>query len=237
MFWNKFKNTAIVLLLAVFTVIGGGFAFRALAGDEQPSQPETRKEAGVKKDQAKAQPTADKSPLETVKEPWGVTTQGLQMSLSATRDSKAGIPEFQVSFRNVGEQDVHLNLGIMLGNGKVQLPDKIHLFLTDAQGKTQDLHFADKRYLGIAGRVDDYVVPLRVGSVYTLKLPLSQFWSPTTEEFALHLKEGKYQVSAQLEGVGAKHSNLDLRMHFWEGKLQSNVLKLEQKSPAETGTK
>ena len=31
-------------------------------------------------------------------------------------------PEFEVAFQNMGEQDVSLNLGIMLANGKVQLP-------------------------------------------------------------------------------------------------------------------
>ena len=106
------------------------------------------------------------------------------------------------------------------------MPDHIRLKLTDAKGKTRELHFSDKRYPGIAGRVDDYVVPLRVGSVYTLKLPLSQFWSPATNEFTLELTPGTYQISAQFEGSGAKHDSGKFVMNFWEGKLQSNTLTL-----------
>ena len=164
----------------------------------------------------------------TSQEPWGVTAQGLRMSLSATGRDKAGNPEFQVAFANVGEHDVTMNLGMMLANGKAQLPDRIRLHLTDAQGKTRELHFSDKRYPGIAGRVDDYAVPLRVGSVYALKLPLSQFWSPSTNEFVVESKPGKYHVSAQFEGGGAKHDSGKFILNFWEGKLRSNTLTLEQ---------
>ncbi len=176
-------------------------------------------------------PADAKSPPEASKEQWGLTTQGLQMSISATGKDKVGNPEFQVAFRNVGEQDVTLNLGMMLANGKPLnggkslFPTNIRLNLTDDEEKTRELHFFDTR---VAGRVDDYFVPLRVGSVYTLKLPLSQFWSPSTKEFTLELRPGKYQVSAQFEGGGAKHDSGRFLMNFWEGKLKSNTLKLEQ---------
>jgi hypothetical protein len=213
MFWNKIKNGAMVLLLVVFTVIGGGFAFRAPAGEDQPKQPEDRTETTAR---------------EASKEQWGLTTQGLQMSISATVKER-GNPEFQVAIRNVGEQDVTLNLGMMLANGKPLkggkslFPTNIRLNLTDPKGKRRELHFSEP---GIAGRVDDYVVPLRVGSVYTLKLPLSQFWSPNTKEFTLELKPGKHQVLAQFEGSGAKHGSSKFIMNFWKGKLQSNTLTL-----------
>jgi len=159
---------------------------------------------------------------------WGLTTNGLQMSLSVLADGNREDPEFEVAFRNMGEQDVSLNLGIMLANGKVQLPDKIHLSLMDGSGRSRDLHFSDKRYASVSGRVDAYVVPLRAGSTYTLKLRLDQFWLPDTEEFRLKLKPGRYQVSAQFQGVGAETSNPDMAgvelMNFWKGKLQSNVV-------------
>ena len=163
---------------------------------------------------------------------WGTQVNGLQMSISAVDSSEADVPEFQVAFRNAGEQDVTLNLGMMLANGKVQLPNRIRINLTDGSGKTRKLRFADKRYGFVAGRVDDYIVPLRAGSIYTLKLSLNQFWSPDTKEFALKLSTGKYQVTAQFEGGGASAVNLDMPgiklMNFWNGKLQSNTLELER---------
>jgi RNA polymerase sigma factor (sigma-70 family) len=227
MFWNKIKNGATVLLLVVLAVVGGGFTFRSLADGQQPNQPQARKEVAVGKEQNKAEPEADKTPQDASKEQWGSTTQGLQMSISVTGKDRVGNPEFQVAFRNVGEQDVALNLGTMLANGKVQLPDNIRLTLTDDNGKVRELHFSDKRHSRVAGRVDDYVVPLRAGSAYTLKLPLSQFWSPNTTEITLELKPGKYQVSAQFEGGGAKHESGRFIMSYWEGKLQSNTLNFE----------
>lgn len=160
---------------------------------------------------------------------WGAPVDGLQMSISATHSSNLDTPEFQVSMWNIGEQDVTLNLGTMLANGKVQLPERIGLNLTDSRGKTRKLRF---RYPAIAGRIDDYVVPLRAGSIYILTFNLDQFWSPDTKEFQLKLPPGKYQIAAQFEGGGVKTSNLDMPgiklMNFWKGKLQSNALAIER---------
>jgi hypothetical protein len=159
---------------------------------------------------------------------WGPATDGLQMSLSVLTTGQRENPEFEVAFRNLGEHDVSLNLGMMLANGKVQLPGKIHLQIVDGSGRSRELHFSDKRYAAVAGRVDDYVVPLRAGSTYTLKLRLDQFWSPDTQEFALQLKPGRYELSAQFQGGGAEHFNTGMEgmklMNFWKGKLQSNVV-------------
>ena len=163
---------------------------------------------------------------------WGVPVEGLQMSISVVDSHNLDVPEFQVALRNAGTKDVTLNLGLMLANGNVQLPQNISLNVTDASGKTHKLKFFDRRYPGVAGRVDDYVVPLRAGSSYTLKLSLDQFWSPDTKEFQLKFFPGKYQITAQFEGGGAKTSNLDVPgiklINFWLGNLQSNIIMVEQ---------
>ena len=159
---------------------------------------------------------------------WGAPVGGLQMSVSAVDSINAGVPAFQVALRNVGEQDVTLNLGVMLANGKVQLPERISLNLTDAAGRTRALRFFDKKYPAVAGRMDDYVIPLRAGSTYTLALNLDQFWSPATKEFQLELLPGEYRIFAEFEGGGAKVDNLDMPgmrlMNFWGGRLRSNAL-------------
>lgn len=163
---------------------------------------------------------------------WGAPVDGLQMSIAAGDPGDADGREFQVALRNVGKQDVALNLGIMLANGKVQLPERISLDLTDAGGVTRKLKFFDKRYPAVAGRVDDYVVPLRAGSTYILTVNLDQFWSPETKEFKLSLPPGKCQIVAQFEGGGARAGNLDMPgirlMNFWRGKLESNALAVER---------
>jgi hypothetical protein len=163
---------------------------------------------------------------------WGAPIDGLQMSITALNSGDMSVPVFQVALRNIGERDVTLNLGIMLANGKVQLPDRIRLSLIDAGGSRRELRFFDKRYPAIAGRVDDYVVPLRAGSTYILTLSLDQFWSPDTKEFQLKLSRGQSQVVAHFEGGKARTGNLDMPgiklMNFWEGELDSNALAVER---------
>ena len=163
---------------------------------------------------------------------WGPTADGLQLSLSTADAGNRDAPELQLAVRNVGDHDVTLNLGSMLANGKVQLPYNISLSFTDAKGKTRTFKFADKRHSLVAGRVDDYVVPLRVGSIYTLRLTLDQFWCDETKEFEVELLPGRNHLTAQFEGSGAKLVNTDMPaiklMNFWLGRVQSNTLALER---------
>ena len=154
----------------------------------------------------------------------GAAVDGLQMCLSASGSN------LQLALRNVGDHDLTLNLGIMLGNGKVQLPDRIAMKFTDALGKTRVFKFGDLKYGFIAGRVDDYVVPLRVGSSYTLQLTLDKFWCQETKEFSISLLAGENYLTAQFEGAKASAVNLDMPgialMHYWLGKVESNTVTL-----------
>jgi len=151
------------------------------------------------------------------------------MSLSSPEPNDSGL---QLALRNVGDHDVTLNLGWMLANGKVQLPKYISINLTDGKGKTRLFQFSDKMHSNVAGRVDDYVVPLRVGSMYTLTLRLDQFWCQETMEFEMNLLPGENRLTAQFEGRGAKQANLDMPamrlMNFWLGKIESNTLIIER---------
>jgi len=153
----------------------------------------------------------------------GSATNGLQMSLSVVVNGHRDNPEFEVAFRNVGERDVCLNLGFMLDNGGVQLPNKIQLNLLDASGRNRELLFSDRRYPGVAGRLDDYLVPLRAGSTYTLKFRLDQFWSPSTKEFVLKLTPGRYEISVQFQEERPETRNL---IRLWEGQIQSNTVEI-----------
>ena len=99
---------------------------------------------------------------------WGTAVDGLQMSISIITDADPKVPSFQVGLRNVGDKDIILNLGAMLANGKIQEPDALIFMITDANGRTLRAHFHG--VWSVDGRVDDYIVPLRAGSMYTLRL-------------------------------------------------------------------
>jgi len=66
-----------------------------------------------------------------------------------------GVSDFDSEHQQGG---LVLNLGSMLANGKVMFPEAVRLSLTDPAGYARELHFFDRRYPGIAGRVDDFIV-------------------------------------------------------------------------------
>jgi hypothetical protein len=159
---------------------------------------------------------------------WGATVEGLQMSVAVADEGKAGEPELLFTIRNVGEKDVILNLGMMLANGKVQLPNRISFSLTDSDGKAREFHFFDPRHAVVAGRVDPYAVPLRSGSAYALRIGLDNFHYSNASEWgvASKLPAGRYQITARFEGDGAMLSYLVAPS--WAGRLQSNTLTFEK---------
>lgn len=164
---------------------------------------------------------------------WGPAVDGLVLSLSAAESHQGDALELQLALRNDGDHDVTLNLGSMLANGKVQLPDSISLNFIDAAGRARTFKFCDKNHsFYVAGRRDDYVVPLRAGSTYMLRLNLDQFWCADTNEFEVKLLPGRNQLMAQFEGTAAQHVNLDMPaiklMNFWLGKVRSNTLEVEK---------
>jgi hypothetical protein len=154
---------------------------------------------------------------------------GIQMSLTSTDGDGRNL---LLTFQNVSDRDATLNLGIMLANGKLQSPSYVFLKFTDSFGYERLFEFADKRYGAIGGRVDDYVVPLRVGSAYTLKLTLDQFWCSKTNEFEITLMSGENRLTAQFEGHGANYINGDMPgirlMNFWLGRIESNTLTIKR---------
>lgn len=165
----------------------------------------------------------DKSPD---KPEWGTPLDGVELSVSAAASPKAAIPEIQLELQNIGDKDVTLNLGIILANGKAQLPDSFSLDITDANGKTRSFEFFDGKYAAIAGRVDDYIVPLRAGSIYTLKIGLDKFYSSKENLIGSNLPAGKYQIIANFNGDEATPINSE--MIIWHGKLQSKTLAFEK---------
>lgn len=69
----------------------------------------------------------------------GPAVDGLQMRvyLAQAAAAQSSIPKLRVEFRNVGEKDLLLNLGIMTGHGAEQYPTAVLLILVDAQGSEE----------------------------------------------------------------------------------------------------
>jgi hypothetical protein len=162
---------------------------------------------------------------------WGPPSAGLQLGVSASAGSTAGAFSVDVSFKNTGPDDVVLNLGHMLANGKVMFPDAVRLGLTDPSGRTCELHYFDRRYPVIRGRVDDFIVALPAEAVYTLRLTSDRLWCAAAREPRTTLPPGRHRVVARFEGTGARTTNLDMKgiglLAFWKSTIESGQAAFE----------
>jgi hypothetical protein len=159
---------------------------------------------------------------------FGAALNGLQLRIIPVT-SGSGLPadvKFDVALENVGGSDFVVNLGTMLANGRVMWPDAIRLMLTDPAGRSRELRFSSGRAAGIAGRIDDYIVALRAGSTYTVRVSLEDYM-PDGPRVAT----GRYKVAAQFAGRRPNGVNPDMQgvalLNFWSGTAHSNVADFE----------
>jgi len=164
---------------------------------------------------------------------WGEAVSGLQMTiyLDQAQGVQPKTPKFRVELRNAGKNDLILNLGIMLANGKQQYPNAVVLTLTDAQGRPRRLDLRGPA--AIAGRADPFVLPVPVGATFSIPVDLDKYWPATSKEFDYKLKPGTYSLEAQLtgRGVSQQEANLDAKgialMPYWKGTATSSQLRFE----------
>lgn len=155
-----------------------------------------------------------------------VELQTGHLELNVIRETTEGC--FRAELRNAGAQALVLNLGIMLGNGKTQYADRIHLLLTGSDGKR--LHLDMLGPAMVNGRVDPMVVPLPPGATFTLPIDLRNYIAPREKVGDLALDPGHYTLTAEYEGVGVSQAsaNLDMKgialMPYWIGDLDSPAL-------------
>ena len=115
----------------------------------------------------------------------GASADGLRIGISAATET---IPsqgaKFIVALQNTSKADFVLNLGVMLGNGKVMVPNAVHLLLTDRiLGNTHVLHFCGGPP-AIMGRLDDYTVALQAGATYAFPVSLDKYCGPAPRGWA-----------------------------------------------------
>ena len=163
---------------------------------------------------------------------WGESTSGLRIGISASSGTLSATGgDFRIALENIGSSDFVVNLGFMIGNGKVMFPRAVRLSLVGPGGDTQNLEFLDRGYPGVAGRMDDFIVALRAGSTYTFATSLDHYWSTTAKQFPWPLAPGRHRIVARFEGQGAVILNSDMQgvglLNFWKGTTQSGNLDFE----------
>lgn len=167
----------------------------------------------------------------------GSVKEPVALQLSVAPGSLDQPLAFHLIVENRSETDVIVNLGQMLANGKVMMPDAVRLMVQDAAGNSRELLFADHRFAGVRGKVESYLVPLRARSAYSLNLSLQDYWCPGTngtKEFQpITLQPGEYHVHAVLESKavrdGIKGTNV------WKGTSTSAAIALRIEEHVDTG--
>lgn len=155
----------------------------------------------------------------------------INVHLDAAEIGQPRVPKFRVDLRNAGKNDLILNLGIMLGNGRKQYPKDIILIVTDSQGKARRFDLIEPGV--IAGRRDPLIVPLPSGSNFSIPVDLDKYWAAASGESDHKLKAGTYFLEAQFDGRGVtqQEANLDVKgiatMPYWIGSITSNRLRFE----------
>jgi hypothetical protein len=147
------------------------------------------------------------------------------MHLDATSHNPSELPRFRIELRNIGERDLILNLGFTLSNGSKQYPSALVLMIIDPQGKARQFDLMGPA--GVAGRMDPLILPLPVGSTFSLPADLGKYWASQSKEFDYKFQRGTYSIQARLSGkvVSPQEANLDVKgialMPYWTGTVTS----------------
>ena len=135
--------------------------------------------------------------------------------------SASGPLLFRVEIRNLGDQDLVLNLGMELANGAKQYPDAVSYTLTTPDGRI--LHLESMEPGIVAGRVDPLIVPLPAGAMFSFLVDLNEYDAPREKVWHLTFPRGRYTLQAEYTGraVPQSQANLDVQgialMHYWVG--------------------
>jgi hypothetical protein len=157
-------------------------------------------------------------PAATAEDPvWGKPLNGLRVGVCPAKPRDDGKLRVWVVLDNVSTDDLVVNLGLMLANGKKQLPMAVRLIVIDGDGKE---HILRRNEPGIAGRVDPFVVPLSSGNRYAISCDL--------EDWRERLEPGRYRVRAEFVGEAVTRNKVSLDttglvlMTYWTGTISSD---------------
>jgi hypothetical protein len=151
---------------------------------------------------------------------WGTPVDGLRLGV-ATGDAR-----IVLALENVGADDFYVNLGWSIANGQVMVPCAFGLEVEEATGPPR--RFGCHYHGMIAGRLDDLLVPMPGGAVFTLRLPEGRFRDEGPGPGVLELR-GLRGVVATLTAGRPELLNLDTpgiaTFQCWTGALRSAVVR------------
>jgi hypothetical protein len=137
-----------------------------------------------------------------------------------------------VRFENVGTEDTAIVVGITLANGRRYIMDGLTLQVKGDQSSGVESWRISHHYSpNVAGRMDDWIVPLPIGGAFDLKLDASQLWSEQfnrLEGFPLNARVSlRLPLRAPNPGMDVRGLGL-LRVWTGNGVLASNEISIAE---------
>ena len=134
----------------------------------------------------------------------------------------------RLTIQNSGNQDTAVLLGYALGNGEVYLPREFIVEVTSGDGsQTEPLVF--QRPLRLAGRIDNWIVPLPQQASFTLVLRAFDFIPLTTRSLPFKAEQLRVRLTGKTITNDLNPDLVGLRnWHVWTGEAASNTLDLRQ---------
>lgn len=139
--------------------------------------------------------------------------------------------------RNPNTEDLVLNLGLELSNGRKQYVNAIEYTLIAPDGRV--LHLMPVEPASITGRVDPLIVPLPVGATFSFLVDLEKYGVPEEKIWKLHLVPGRYTLQVGYTGKAVSLANLDCKgivlMPYWGGTVTATPVVFTILSDGEKG--
>ena len=226
MFITKLKTATVAAVLIGLLGLGGVAGLGRADGQDPPekAKAEAPKQPGGAEEPALRRPAdpRGKEVRQVEKEPlvWGEASNGVRIGIALLPQGRVS-----VALENVGKEDLMVNLGMMLANGKKQLPAGIHLTAIDGAKKTHTLTFNEPR---VAGRVDPFIVPLPSGGRYSVPVALDDF---SCADLKGPLQAGDYKLVAGFAGdypLGKTNVGMEglASFTYWAGSAKSGETEL-----------
>lgn len=174
-------------------------------------------------------PIASRDAIQAQGEPLSTAIpDGLTLKVSGGWIGRTAQPGLAIEISNESDRDISLNLGMVFGMNQCMHPSAIKVIITDDSGNTRTYRVPDFR---VAGRVDDYLVPLRRGGSYRLGLPLGDLVTDSFNFPPPSPAPGKCQARVELDSAPRRSINSGTEgmrvVDLWTGKLQSELTEIE----------
>jgi len=150
----------------------------------------------------------------------------VSLTLACQQSSDRATNNLALSLRNTAAEDIAVVLGSAIGNGRTYMIEGLTLQLQRVAGVSgEEYRYRPRSYpAAVAGRVDDWILPLIVGASFSLTLAADDFVSATYERPKAFPSEG--DIRLQLRCRPPRDGPERRLVQIWTGTITSRAIRL-----------